>query len=245
VPLNGATGLRRALGAAIVAGLIAGALASVFHQLLTEPVIDRALAAEEAREAAQPGHAHAAPVVSRRGQKVGLVVGLLVYGLIWGLLVGLGLHLTRSWAPSAWGLGRRGAVVAALAGWSAAVFPFLKYPANPPGVGEPATIAYRQTLYLGFILLAVLGVLLAASLRQHSAGRGGRAWIGPVALYVGWALGLYVLMPSNPDPVELSDTIVRAFRALSLAGLIVFWAGFALALGYLGRDRARVSARTA
>jgi len=230
--------MRSALRVAVLAGLFAGALASVFHQFLTEPVIDRAIAVEETRETGQPGHAHEAPVVSRRGQKIGLVVGLLVYGLTWGLLVGVGLHLTHGWAPLGWSLGRRGMVVAGLAGWSSAVFPFLKYPANPPGVGEPATIGYRQTLYVGFILLAVLGLLLAASLHRHTTARGARAWAGPVALYVGWALGIYAFMPPNQDPVELSNAIVGPFRALSLAGLIVFWAGFALVLGYLGRDRA-------
>jgi hypothetical protein len=100
--------LRGTLRSALIAGLIAAVLASLFHQVLTEPVIDRAIAAEEAREAAQPGHAHEEPVVSRRGPKIGLVVGLLIYGLTWGLLVGFGLYLTRGWAPSGWSSGRRG-----------------------------------------------------------------------------------------------------------------------------------------
>ena len=233
------------LRSTILAGLIAGLLAAVFHQILTEPVIDRAIAAEAARDAAQPGHAHAEPVVSRGGQKVGLVLGLLVYGAVWGLLVGLGLHLTRAWAPPGWGLGRHGMVVAALAGWTVAIFPFLKYPANPPGVGEAATIGYRQTLYLGFIVLALLGLALAASLRRRATGDGVAAWIAPVAFYAVWAVGLYLFMPPHPDPVALSETIVRPFRALSLAGLIVFWAAFALALAYLGRERTGPSTRVA
>ena len=237
--------LGRTLRSAIVAGLVAGLLASVFHQVLTEPVIDRAIAAEEARETAQPGHAHEAPVVSRGGQKVGLVVGLLVYGAVWGLLVGLGLHVTRGATPPGWSPGRRGLVVAALAGWSVAVFPFLKYPANPPGVGEPDTIGYRQALYLGFIALSVLGLVLAAALGRRATAKGAGGWIEPVAFYAVWVVGLYALMPPNPDPVELSETIVRPFRALSLAGLVVFWAAFALALGYLGRERARLPARAA
>ncbi len=226
---------------AIIAGLVAGVLASVFHQVLTEPVIDRAIAAEEARAAARPGHAHEEPVVSRGGQKVGLVVGLLVYGLIWGLLVGVGLSATRGWVPSGWNLGRRGLVVAGLVGWSVALFPFLKYPANPPGVGEPETIEYRQTLYLGFILLAVLGLVLAVALGRRAATRGARAWIVPVAFYAVWALLIYVSMPPNPDPVPLSETILRPFRALSLTGLVVFWGAFALVLAYLGRERARLA----
>jgi hypothetical protein len=228
---------------AVVAGLIAGAAASVFHEVLTEPVIDRAIGAEEARESAQPGHSHEEPVVSRRGQEIGLVVGLLLYGAIWGVLVGLGVYLTRGWVPANWSLGRRGLVVALLAGWSVALFPFLKYPANPPGVGEPDTIGYRQTLYLGFIVLAVLGLWLAVSLWRARAAQGAAARVLPAVVYVAWALAIYVLMPPNPDPVELSETIVRPFRALALAGLVVFWAGLGIAFAWLGRERGAVRRR--
>ncbi len=113
-----------------------------------------------------------------------------------------------------------------------AIFPFLKYPANPPGVGEPESIGYRQTLYIGFIALAVLGLALATALRRRTGG-----WLVPALFYAAWALGLYVLMPPNPDPVQLSEAIVRPFRALSLAGLVIFWAVLGAALAVLGRDR--------
>ena len=224
--------LKTVLVSAIVAGLIGGAIASIFHQLFTEPVIDRAIAAEGERATAQPGHHHEEPVVTRRGQKIGLVVGLLLYGSIWGLLVGLAIHATRGWTPGAWSLARRGAILAGLLGWAVAIFPFIKYPANPPGVGEPDSIAYRQTLYIGFIALSVLGLALALAIRRRSEG-----WLAPALFYVAWALGIYFLMPSNPDPVELSEAIVRPFRALSLAGLVIFWAALGTALAVLGGDR--------
>ena len=224
--------LRTVLVSAIVAGLFGGAIASVFHEFFTEPVIDRAIAAEEKRAAAQPGHHDEEPVVSRRGQKIGLVVGLLLYGSIWGLLVGLAIHATRGWTPGAWSLARRGAVLAALLGWAVAIFPFIKYPANPPGVGEPDSIGYRQTLYIGFMALSVLGLALATAIRRRTGG-----WLAPVVFYAVWALGIYFLMPPNPDPIELSESIVRPFRALSLAGLVVFWVALGAALVVLGRDR--------
>jgi predicted cobalt transporter CbtA len=232
--------LRTVLVSAIVAGLIGGAIASAFHGLFTEPVIDRAIAAEEERAAAQPGHHSEEPVVSRRGQKMGLVVGLLLYGTTWGLLVGLALHATREWAPRGWSLARRGTVLAGLIGWSAAIFPFIKYPANPPGVGEPESIGYRQTLYIGFIALAVLGLALATALRRRAGG-----WLVPALFYAAWAVGLYVLMPPNPDPVRLSEAIVRPFRALSLAGLVIFWVVLGVALAVFGRDRSGGRARLA
>jgi hypothetical protein len=236
--------LSSALRPAVLAGLIAGAVASLFHGVLTEPVIDRAIAAEEARDGARPGHTHAEPVVSRRGQKVGLAVGLLVYGAISGLLVGLGVHLMRGWAPAGWSLGRRGLLLAGLAGWSVGLFPFLKYPANPPGVGEPETIGYRQALYVGFIALAVLGLWLAAALgRRLAVRRGGSAWMIPTIFYAAWAIGIYVLMPPNPDPVAVSGTILGPFRMLSLAGLVVFWAALGLAFAWLARERAPVRRR--
>jgi predicted cobalt transporter CbtA len=225
---------RTALVSALVAGLIGGLIASAFHGLFTEPVIDRAIAAEEERAAAQPGHHGEVPVVSRRGQKIGLVVGLVLYGTTWGLLIGLAVQATRDWAPPTWSLARRGAVLAGLLGWSVAIFPFLKYPANPPGVGEAESIGYRQTLYVGFLALAVLGLVLATALRRRTGG-----WPVPGIFYAAWALGIYVLMPPNPDPVSLSEAIVRPFRALSLAGLVIFWATLGAALAVLGREPTR------
>jgi hypothetical protein len=84
-------------------------------------------------------------------------------------------------------------------------------------------------------VLAVLGLAVAASLRRRTG------WIAPVAFYTAWALGLYALMPPNPDPVQISEAILRPFRALSLTGLVVFWGAFALVLAYLGRDRVRLA----
>ena len=231
---------------AVTAGLIAGAVAAAFHGVLTEPVIDRAIAVEEARAATQPGHTHEEPLVSRRGQKIGLVAGLLLYGAVWGVLVGLGVHLTRGWAPSGWSLGRRGLVVAILAGWSVALFPFLKYPANPPGVGEPDTIGYRQTLYLGFIVLAVLGLGLAVALGRLARVAGARepGSPRPSSTRCGRS-GSTSSCPPNPDPVEMSETILRPFRQRSLTGLVIFWAALGLAFAWLARERAPVRRRVA
>ena len=146
--------------------------------------------------------------------------------------MGLAIHATRGWTPGAWSLARRGAVLAALLGWAVAIFPFIKYPANPPGVGEPDSIGYRQALYIGFMALSVLGVALATAIRRRTGG-----WLAPVVFYAVWALGIYFLMPPNPDRIELSESIVRPFRALSLAGLVVFWVALGAALAVLGRER--------
>lgn len=223
------------LKAAVLAGLIAGAVVAGFHSLLTEPVIDRAIVIEKQLSRSQGARAEE-PVVSRRAQRVALVFGFLLYGVIWGLLFGVLFYLTAAWQPSAWTEARCGFLLAAVAAWSVGVFPFLKYPANPPGVGDQATIGYRQMLHLVFIGLSILGAVLAFGL-QRSLSRA-RQWGRPIALilYLVYLVVIYWAMPANPDPVRMLSQVVWTFRALSLAGLVLFWAMLGGAFAWLARD---------
>lgn len=224
------------LRAAVVAGLIAGLGVAGFHWLLTEPVIDRAIEIETRLSQAR-GTPAEEPVVSRRAQRVGLVFGFLLYGATSGLLFGVLFHLTRAWRPLAWTGARRGFLLAVLAAWSVGVFPLLKYPANPPGVGDPETIGYRQGLYLGFIGLSVIGAVLAFGLQRSLSHMGRWAWPAALVLYLVYLVVVYWAMPANPDPVRMPAQVVRPFRALSLAGLVLFWTILAAAFGVLARDR--------
>jgi hypothetical protein len=44
------------------------------------------------------------------------------------------------------------------------LIPSLKYPANPPAVGNPDTIYYREILYVGFIAISGFSSLALALL---------------------------------------------------------------------------------
>lgn len=224
------------LKAAVLAGLIAGAVAAGFHSLVTEPVIDGAIQIEEKLKPVTGGTTEE-PVVSRRTQKAGLVLGLLLYGAIWGLLFGVFFYLTNSGQPAAWSITKRGFFLALLMGWAVALFPFLKYPANPPGVGEAETIAYRQWLYLGFMALSVIGTVLFLRLQRLMSQRKRSAWLIVLPLYVLYLAMIYLAMPSNPDPVRMSSEIVGTFRALSLIGLMLFWGVLASSFVWLQRTR--------
>lgn len=224
------------LKAAVLAGLVAGALTAGFHLLLTEPVIDRAIEIEEKLSQAQ-GSPSEEPVVSRRTQRVGLILGFLLYGGAWGLLFGGLSYLLYSRLPQ-WTEIKRGFVLAVVLGWSVAVFPFLKYPANPPGVGDPETIGYRQGIYLGFIALSVLGTLLAFRLQHLISHRRPPGWPVVLALYVLYLAGVYLAMPSNPNSVKMPAQLVWTFRAVSLAGLILFWGVLGGLFGWLYREGA-------
>jgi predicted cobalt transporter CbtA len=228
---------------ALIAGLIAGVITSGFHAWLIEPVIDRAIAMEE-----QPSHGHgdaaSAPVVDRPTQRWGLVLGFVLYGAIWGVLLGLLGYLAQSWRPATWSMLRYGLVLALLLGWSVALFPFLKYPANPPGVGEPESVGYRQGLYVGFIGLSVLGTAVAMGLFQlrqrfsRVSSQAQRRWLLPAAFYVIYAIALYALFPANPDPIEMPAQLVWTFRLISFAGLMVFWLSLGGIFGWFAHDRA-------
>jgi len=218
--------LTMALKVAVLAGMLGGLAMGLFHILFTEPVIEKALAIEKAFATSE------AEVVSRGLQKIGLLVGTVVLGAILGSLFAGPYALFNSWLPGS-SQRLKGLMLTAFAYWSVAALPFFKYPANPPGVGEPETIAYRQTITLGFIALSTLGMAIAVAAYQVL----GRRITGSVyknRLYVvliGYAVYaslLFVLMPSNPDKVRMPMELVWQFRVLSFAGQTILW----LVLGF-------------
>lgn len=224
--------------AALVAGLIAGGVAAMYHVVITERLIDRAIDEEAAARRAHD-EAPVTPVVSRATQRVGLVIGFLVYGAVLGLLFALGHELATRQLPALTPTGR-GWLLAVLGGWSLSVFPFLKYPASPPGVGASETIGYRQTLYFGFVALSVAGVAAAASFpRIVRAQPPISAWVLVGAFYLVYAGVLYVVMPPNPDSVEAPSALVWEFRLASLGGLVLFWTILGGAFGKLAQVPAR------
>lgn len=204
------------LKAAVLAGLLGGLALGLFHFVFTEPVIDKAIGLEQQFAAAQ------AEIVSRGQQKMGLLIGSAVLGAILGALFAGPYALFHSWLPGS-GQRRKGMLLAALAYWSIALFPFLKYPANPPGVGEEESIIYRQVIFLSFVALSVLGTALAVAI-HHLLGKAGKSWI-PFILggYLLYALALFLLMPPNPDPIHMPLGLLGEFRWLALAGLTLLW----------------------
>lgn len=212
--------MNSALKAALLAGLAAGLVMGLFHFLLTEPVMDRAIALE------QPGAY--TPVVSRGAQKGMLIVGSALYGLIMGVIFALifavvGRHLPGRWPDV------KTAALAGLLWWSLALLPFLKYPANPPGVGDPETVAFRQGIYLGFIALSALIMAISATSYWLLGKFRRELWLWrwrpgiAAGLYVVLAILLFALMPANPDPITAPAALIWDFRILALSGQVLFW----------------------
>jgi predicted cobalt transporter CbtA len=110
------------------------------------------------------------------------------------------------------------------------LMPALKYPANPPAVGDPDTIVYRQGLYLAFLTISGFSALgLAFLYRKAGATRAKKAIIPTV--YAAIMAGAYFAMPSNPDAISAPMDLVISFRIASAFTMSVFWGLLGIILG--------------
>lgn len=223
----------------VLTGLVAGLAAGGFGFALGEPRIDRAIEIE--RQRAEPaGVAASRPVaepVSRDGQRAGLLLATSLYGTAVGGLFALAFALARGRV----GPRRDPALAVALA---AALFlggvlvPFAKYPANPPAVGDPATIGDRTELYLVMVAVGLLAVLAASRVaRRASAARRIAAAVTTFAATVGAA---YALLPGvNEVPRTFPADLLWDFRVVSLGTQAVLWTALAVAFALSAERAAR------
>jgi len=218
--------LRRGL----LAGLLAGLAAGVFYLIAGEPVIQRAIGFESAT----PGP-HAAEVFSRGTQRVGLLAGVGLYGVAVGGMFGFlyALLEPRLKATSAW---QRSLGLAAVAFASAWLVPFLKYPSNPPGVGEEATIGQRTRLYLAMVVLSIAtsagAWLLARHLERHGLPAAPRQLLVGAG-YLAVILGLYALLPPSTDEIGIPAGVLWDARRASAGGQALLWLVLGASFGWL------------
>ncbi|MEV4441409.1 CbtA family protein [Streptomyces sp. NPDC049577] len=223
--------VRALLVRGMLAGLAAGLLALAVAYLLGEPHVKAAIAFEEAHS-----HEHGEELVSRTLQSTaGLATGVLLYGVAVGGIAALAycvaLGRVGRFGPRATALlVSLGALVAVY------VVPFLKYPANPPSVGEPDTIGKRTTLYFLMIVLSVLLSVGAVILGKRLAPRlgGWYATVAAVAALVAAVTLAYLFLPAVDEvPEDFPATVLWRFRLAALAMQCTLWAGFGLIFGEL------------
>jgi predicted cobalt transporter CbtA len=223
----------------LLAGLIAGLLAGVFAYATGESRIDAAIAIEEAAAppaaaAGEAAHDHE-ELVSRGGQKAGLVLATALYGIAMGGLLATAYTLLRrrlrtpSDTRAAFGLAG-----AALLG--VVLVPFVKYPANPPAVGDPATINQRTISWLAIVVIGVVAVW-AAVVAARSVRAEAPEWLRATAALVGFlvvvAIG-YVLLPSIDEvPDTFPPSLLWTFRLSSLGTQVTLWTALGLAFAAL------------
>ncbi|WP_296744556.1 CbtA family protein [Mesorhizobium sp.] len=217
----------------MLVGLVAGLIAFVFAHTYGEPQVDKAIAFEE-QQAQAAGEAPGEEIVSRPTQAgIGLATGVLTYGAALGGL----FSLVFSYANGRLGsLGPRGtsALIALLGFLAVIVVPGLKYPANPPSVGNPETIAYRTELFFIMILISIAAMVAAVGLAQRLWNQLG-AWnatiVAGIAFLIVFALVKAALPDINEVPEKFSAVVLWHFRVASLGIQLTLWTVIGLAFG--------------
>jgi predicted cobalt transporter CbtA len=219
----------------MAAGLLVGLLAGLFAFVVGEPVLDKAIALEEASEGA-----HHEEIFSRSTQKVGLFFATGLFGVTVGGVFGIAYAFFRERLAAGSDLGRSISLSGAIF-VGAFLIPFLKYPANPPSVGDPSTIRERTAAYFALVALSLLTVLVAWLSARALKARGFDAPRRRLMVGVGLVLVVAVLflsLPAGPSAEGFPSGVLWAFRFSSLGTQIVFWAGLGLLFGWLC-ERAR------
>ncbi len=221
------------LAIVIAAGCLAGLVHGLINVAFVEPYLDNAIGIENQRLFAE-GRAQETPQFwqhfadYRTWQKQGSVDAGVMLGTATGALFGLVFAYSRNILPSNSDVKK----VLILAGimWATLYFiPFLKYPANPPTVGEPTTIVFRAVTYALFVALSGLGAFGFSRLYKKLKNKKFLAFVG-YAVFIGI---VFVVMPPNPDPIKTSMDIVNGFRTISAVTMTVYWIVNGMILGYL------------
>ena len=234
----------------MLAGVVASLLAFGVAKIYGEPQVDRAIAFEgrHARadasaqapadaqiSAQQHQHGDEALVSCKVQSTAGLLTAVAVYGAAMGGLFALAFAFLY---------GRVGdlsprllALLLAIATFVAIYYvPSLKYPASPPAVGEPDTIAYRTGLFFLMILISLGGLVFAVAASRRLAPRYGSlsAMLIGAGLFAAVVVIAQLVLPDiNEVPADFPAIVLWKFRMASLAIQGLMWATLGLMFGWL------------
>ncbi|MES2308764.1 MAG: CbtA family protein [Verrucomicrobiota bacterium] len=231
----------------MLVGVLAGLFAFGFAKVFGEPQIDWAIGFEEksskeeahSHEAKEEGHSHShneEELVSRQMQSTfGLLTAVLVYGSAIGGLFALVFAATYGRVDS---LSPRSlSLLLAGAGFLVIVLmPALKYPPNPPAVGQGETIGFRTETYLLMIVLSVATLIASIWIRRRMLDQFSE-WNATLAAGVAFIAIISVVMFFLPEinevPEAFSAVVLWRFRLASIGTQMVLWTTLALFFGIL------------
>ena len=196
-------------------GALAGLLAFVFARIFAEPVIQAAIDYESGRDEAKAALAAAAgevpenadpDIFSRAIQaNLGIGVGMIAFGLAIGLFFAVAYCMaygrTGNVRP------RQLSLLVALFGFlTLFLVPFVKYPANPPAIGNPDTIGDRGALWLLMVVASVVFAIVAVWAGQKLQPRFG-TWNATLFAGAGFVVVMGILMAVLPSLGQLSANV--------------------------------------
>ena len=217
----------------LVSGFTAGIIHGAVNLAIVEPYLDQAISIENQNLFAT-GLAEDTPQFwaeyssYRDWQKSGQVLASGILGMSIGALFGIVFAYSRNALPKGHTV-KKTFVLAAIMWLTIFLIPFLKYPANPPTVGEADTVILRQTLYLLFIAISGFSAVGFSRLYKKLENKKYLAFVG----YAVFITAVFFIMPPSPDEITAPMDLVNGFRAMSVMAVTTFWIAEAIILGLL------------
>jgi predicted cobalt transporter CbtA len=229
----------------LIAGAISGTLLAIINQGIVEPYIDEAINIENQNAIAQGEVINPQEFNDYRlWQKSGEIAAGTILGVSLGALFGVVFALTRNSIPGS-NNKKKALILAGVMLLVIYIVPALKYPANPPAVGDPETIYYRESLYITILTISGLSALGLAFLYRKLGDKKGKQIVVPV-IYIVIIAAAFMILPPNPDEITAPMDLVIGFRIASGLTMSAFWGLLGLILGALwDKTRPHETARIA
>ena len=216
----------------LISGSLAGAIHGTVNFTIVEPYLDQAIGIENQNLFAS-GEEEDNPQFwaeyesYRIWQKSGQVLAGIILGIAMGSLFGIVFALSRNSLPGKNDV-TKSLILAGLMWLTIYIIPFLKYPANPPTVGDGETVMLRAILYVSFIVLSGIGVVIFYKLSRKLQSN--KKYFGLIG-YIVFISVIFFIMPENPDEVNAPINLVNEFRLMSVLGVSSFWLSVGIILG--------------
>jgi len=216
----------------LLSGCFAGTIYGGLNLLIVEPYLDDAINIENqnlfsAGEEIDGPEFWVEYYEYRTWQKGGQVLAGAILGTSLGSLFGIVYALSKKSLPSKNNIGKT-LILAGLMWFTLFVIPFLKYPANPPTVGDGDTVVLRGMLYLA--LIAISGFMALGFYQIFKRLKAKNKILAVIGYAVLISLTLFI-MPENPDEVSTSMELINGFRMVAFLTGTLFWFTLALFLG--------------
>jgi hypothetical protein len=227
--------MRTLLVRGMLVGLAAAGLALVFAWIVGEPQITRAIAFEDQHDKLA-GITPDPEIFSRSVQKtVGLATALGLIGVALGGMFALAFAIAYGRIGN-FSARATSALVAAGGFVAVGLVPFLKYPANPPAIGNDDTIGRRTILYVAMIAIGVIATIAATQLGRRLAVRYGdwNATLIAGVVFLVLVVVAYIALPGvNEVPATFPAVVLWRFRLASLGIQAILWTTLGLGFGTL------------
>jgi predicted cobalt transporter CbtA len=219
------------VGITLSTGVIAGIILALLNLGIVEPTIDKAIALEVQKQISSGENVNMSELIDYRyWQKAGAFAGGAIYGAGLASLFGVIFVFARNKLPGK-NNKQKAIFLAGIMWFVLFLMVALKYPANPPAVGDPETIYYREILYVAYIMISGFAALGMAVIWIRINMNSKRIII-PL-IYAAIMVTAFVVMPSNPDKIEISMDLIQTFRILSAITIGVFWGILGITFGSL------------